>query len=430
MRRQHSIRHTITAALCAACLFASAAKAGETAPTLPTLTGSIDSLDVYLDGKTIHLLAGNSATGDNATGDNGADGKSSEKAETKPAVFRHTVSTDGGRTWRAPVQVNAPGAVAPVPHHRGSDAKIIARGQQLFAVWTVAGTGFKGTGPMGTAVSTDGGLTWQPGPNPADHDSSGSHRFFALADDGKAFHLVWLDDREKQRGLRHASSIDGGKTWSKNTTIDEFVCACCWNTLRAVKHGERTRLWVLYRDIEPSDMGVAVSDDGGKSWQRQGHAGAFEWIFKGCPHVGGGVVALPAEAGKAAPMLAAIWTGKLDSIGCHLVRGDWQGKDLTPTWVPTMRLGGATARDPEIVVDAKGTILAAWDEVEGDDRSIFARTSTDGGRNWSRGQRVSAEKISATHARAIANPAGEGFILFWTQMGEAGKPVLAAKAVR
>ena len=94
-----------------------------------------------------------------------------------------------------------------------------------------------------------------------------------------------------------------------------------------------------------------------------------------------------------------------------------------------MRLGGATARDPEIVVDAKGTILAAWDEVEGDDRSIFARTSTDGGRNWSRGQRVSAEKISATHPRAIADPAGEGFILFWTQMGEAGKPVLAVKAV-
>jgi hypothetical protein len=360
-----------------------------------------DSLDVCVDGKSIHLLIG----------DNGAEGKS--------PVFRHSRSDDGGNTWSAPVLVSG-GARQPVPHHRGSDATIIARGDRLFAAWTTPGTGFKGTGPMGTALSTDGGKTWRPGPDPSDLKSTGSHRFLALAADDKAIHLVWLDDRDNLRGLRHASSIDGGKTWSANVTVDDFTCACCWNTIIHVP-GTATNpaaLFVLYRDMKPSDMGLARSGDGGKTWEKLGHVGEFAWEFNGCPHVGGGLALGESSAGVAS-LFAAVWTGQPGRIGCHLIASDVK----VTAWMPVRRLGDDTARHPTLAASEKH-IAIGYDDLAGDDRATFALTSKDGGKTWSSPRRLSPSATQGTHVRLVAVPGSDRFLALWTESVGKGPSIL------
>ncbi|MEX2214016.1 MAG: sialidase family protein [Phycisphaeraceae bacterium] len=420
----HLIRHSMTAAL-AAIVIALAAVAelsgsGDSSPGTsvraaiiePAAFGAVDSVDVCVDGRTVHLLLGRNGEGDAA------------------GVFMHTISGDGGKSWRQPVIVNQ-GGLKPVSHHRGADARLIARGEKLFAVWVTPGTGFGGTGPMGTALSTDGGKTWKPGPNPADHGTTGSHRFMALTDDGFAFHLLWLDDRDNKRGLRHASSTDGGATWSKNHTVDDYTCACCWNTIvhvpSASGHG-RGRLFAMYRDIEPSDMGLAVSSDGGETWTKQGHIGNFGWIFKGCPHVGGGIVTVQPDrdantaTAKADPMFAAVWTGLPEAAGCYLYRSD----DAGVQWTKVMPFGDKRASHPVIAAQG-GRVTVMWDEATDTERAVMAMTSTDAGATWGKPARLSAEGTPATHPVVTADPTAQGFFTLWTQLGEGGKYVLNAK---
>ena len=386
-------------------LFSTAGSSKATSPVKgqPLPWVGCDSLDVTTDGTTIHLLIGTNT----------------EKGDTKSAEFQHSQSIDGGITWTAPVIISDKSR-APVPHHRGADARIIARGNQLFAAWTTPGTGFKGTGPMGTALSTDGGKTWQAGPDPADQGSTNSSRFLALTADENAFHLVWLDDRNKLRGLRHASSTDGGKTWSANATIDDYTCACCWNTILHVPAAANATgtLYTLYRDMKPSDMGFARSTDSGKTWEKLGHIGEFGWLFDGCPHVGGGLALGSNDKGEN-KLFTAVWTGMPGNIGCHLFASDDGGR----AWLPVRRLGEDTAKHPTLATQGK-SIVAAWDDLAGDDRATFAILSIDGGKTWTKPQRLSAEGKQGTHVRVIANPASGGFVALWTESTGKESPTL------
>ena len=366
-----------------------------------------DSFDVYVHGQTIDLLVGTNTAS--------ADG-------VKSCEFRHTRSIDGGATWSAPVLVSA-GSRQAVPHHRGSDARLVARGDQLFAAWTTPGTGFRGTGPMGTAYSTDGGRTWQAGPDPSDQKTTGSSRFLALSADDRAFHLVWLDDRNKQRGLRHASSTDGGRTWSNNSTVDELTCACCWNTLLHLpssksKGHERGQLLALYRDMKPSDMGLARSVDGGKTWEKLGHVGSFEWLFDGCPHVGGGIGFTSSTDGDR-QLFSVVWTGKPDRVGCHLLASEDEGRH----WMPVRRIGNDTAKHPTLATQGR-QLCIAYDDLAGEDRAVFVVLSSDEGATWSKPMRLSSNSMQGSHVRVIAAPERDGFMAFWTESTGNELPVL------
>ena len=174
--------------------------------------------------------------------------------------------------------------------HRGTDPQIAATGDHLVAVWTSPGTSKWGTGPLAVAVSRDGGRTWSRGGNPADDNSTDGHGFIDVAaDPAGGFHAVWLDGRDGDSGLRVASSADG-VIWRPNANVDAVTCQCCWNDLAVLGPG---RLAVLYRDRDPRDMAVAISEDGARSWERRGVAGEFGWKVDGCPHVGGGLAVFP-----------------------------------------------------------------------------------------------------------------------------------------
>lgn len=358
------------------------------------------SLDVYVDGARLHLLVAERQRGGNPQ-------------------LSYVGSTDGGATWSKPVPVGR-GQSTPDPVKRGADAQIAASGDRLVAVWTTGADTRFGRGPLATAVSSDGGRTWQAGPNPADDGLMTDHAYVDLAaDDAGAFHAVWLDARggaDAGKGLRYARSADGGLSWSANATLDERCCECCWNAIQTLPGG---RVNVLYRNREPRDMSLLASRDGGRTWDEPVSVGAFDWAFDGCPHVGGALAGngMP-HLDRDAALFAVVWTAKGGSdVGVFALASPDGGK----SWDEPVQLGGPQSNRPDVAF-GRGRVVAVWDGYAEGGTAVFTAKSTDGGASWSRPSMLSHahSPSSSTHPRVVRT--AHGFRAFWTEH-RAGKPV-------
>jgi len=326
----------------------------------------------------------------------------SADADTPVVVYTHTL--DGGVTWRKPIRLSR-NDNAPYAMHRGNDVQIAASGGDLIAAWQTAGTGYGGGGPMTTAISADGGESWHKGSNPADDGSTDAHGFIDLAADPDGnFHLVWLDNRNGAQGLYYARSKDGGKLWSQNIQVDKLTCECCWNQIKATGPDN---LYVLYRDIHPRDMRMAISSNKGRTWNLGGRVGRFSWNFDGCPHAGGGIASIPTSSGDSV-LHAVVWTGLLEQPGLYYLASADNGR----TWTDPAPLGELNALHADISARNADHIAAVWDARVGSN-VIFAARSRDGGESWEAGERLSSRNVEATHPRIVSTP--DGFRVFWTE---------------
>lgn len=352
-------------------------------------------LDVTARGEVVDLLL---ATGGHAEGE--------------PVRLLHRRSADGGRSWSEAVEIPTVEG-EPFPGQRGSEPQIAAAGDRLLVAWTARGDSAWGTGPLATAVSADGGGSWQAGANPADDGSTQGHGFHDLAAtvDGR-FHAVWLDGRDGDgQGLRAAWSADG-LSWSPNATVDAATCECCWNRLLT---GEEAagELSVIYRDTGPRDLRVASlvgngdGDGDGDGWEDRGTPAGFGWEFDGCPHVGGAI----ATAGAGGLPAALVWTGDETAVGLYAVPPGDGG------WRPPVRLGGATARHGDLVASG-GELVAVWDETGDGEGAIFAARSVDGGASWSAPERLAA---GAGTSHPLAVDAGGAVVVVWTETAAGGE---------
>jgi hypothetical protein len=349
----------------------------------------VSSLDVFGDGNTIHLLI--------ATQQPGA-----------PAKLEYLRSPDAGENWSPSVAVGEgqPTTIA----KRGMDAQIAALGDSLVAVWPTAGTDKMGRGPMVTAISSDGGKTWRPGPHPADDNLTTGHSFIDIAADASgAFHLVWLDGREGAgKGLRYARSADGGATWSANQTLDPDTCECCWNAFALAPDN---RVSVLYRRKDPRDMAVINSTDAGWTWSDPVAVGAFNWTITACPHVGGAMAFSGTRTAH-----AAVWSARdTQAHGVYVLHS----RDAGVTWSVPQRVGPPEASRPDLCVDHQGELCLVYDAYVDGGQGVFAVSAADGGKRWSSPRRLSRAESSATHPRIVATPSGPR--VFWTER-QPGKP--------
>ena len=352
---------------------------------------SVLSVDVYGTADTVDLLTAET-----------------EGAGSAPQLW-YRRSQDGGRSWAQPVRV---GVGMPIPHHphRSNDPQIGSIGRQVIAIWGSAGRGFRGSGPMVTARSSDGGRTWTRGPNPADDDRYDGHGFADIAARGGRFHLTWLDSRSGAQGVRYASSSDGGASWSRNVSVRSTSCECCWNTLLPARG---RAVYLLFRGKAPRDMGIAASRDDGGTWKELGPVGAFNWQIEACPHTGGALAS--AGQGASERLHAVVWTGKSGERGVHHL----YSRDAGATWNAQARLGGEYAQRADLA--AGGNELAAvWDEPVGEKGAVFIARSKNGGADWTRPMKLSADGSSAVYPRIVATPSN--FLVVWTEgTGAAGR---------
>lgn len=353
----------------------------------------VTSMDVYADGPHLHLLISN------------------RQDENSPAQLLYLRSDDGGSVWSKPVRVGQ--NQAPPYDRQGMDPQIAASANRLVAVWTSRSPdSLYGRGPMATAISSDGGETWTPGPNPADDGLTGDHGMIDIAADPAGhFHLVWLDKRNGQKGLEYARSTDGGAHWSKNLTLIPATCECCWNSIRIAPTG---KMLVLYRAKSPRDMNVIGTEDGGNHWSKPVEVGNFDWKIDACPHCGGGLAFVPGTNG--ALCHAIVWTGNSpDYHGVYVVDSSDGGK----SWDAAHEVGAPGAWHPDLAVNAANQIFAVWDAYTSKGQSVFGARSNDGGKTWSAAQRLNPPNTAASYPRVLTIPSG--FVAFWTQQSP-GQP--------
>ncbi len=195
----------------------------------------------------------------------------------------YTYSIDEGSTFSAPVLIaELPGVFT-----------YAMRGPQVAATKK---------GVLVTACTKDGNIysyykegnnSWKPLGKVNDEDTVCKEGLMALDADGDNVFAAWLDIRGNKRNkIYGASSVSGGKTWSRNMLIyaspDSTVCECCKPSVAVSKN----KVAVMFRNWLNGnrDLYFAQSNDSGITFSNPQKLGTGSWKLDGCPMDGGNLV--------------------------------------------------------------------------------------------------------------------------------------------
>ncbi|WP_425619132.1 sialidase family protein [Anatilimnocola sp. NA78] len=305
-------------------------------------------------------------------------------------------STDGGETFSKPAELTFAHAMS-LGMRRGPR---IAATDKAICITAIGGKQGKGRdGDVLAMSSQDGGKTWTGPVQVNDVDDAAREGLHAMAAGPKGeMCCVWLDLRNKATEIAVSTSLDGGKTWSKNVLAykspDGSVCECCHPS---VTFDERGKVLVQWRNALGGnrDIYVASSTDGGKSFGPAKMLGTGNWALRACPMDGGAIAVsgnqvssvwrrekslyLSTSVGSdeqllgpgEQPWIAATKTGPY--IVWLAKRGE-QANLLTPGSKTPTKLA-SRAGDPVIAANPKGTgpVVAAWESRDGKNHTIVCQ---------------------------------------------------------
>lgn len=217
-------------------------------------------------------------------------------------TVKYRRSDDAGKTFSESISLPMVNALS-LGMRRGPR---IAVTDSTICVTAIGGKQGKGRdGDLLSLVSTDGGKTWSEPVIVNDVADAAREGLHAMASGPKnSLCCVWLDLRTKSSEIMASTSKDGGKTWSKNTTVyrspDGSVCECCHPSVAIDPKGGVVVQW--RNSLSGArDLYVASSGDGGKTFGDATKLGKGSWPLDGCP-MDGGAIATSADAG-----FASVW---------------------------------------------------------------------------------------------------------------------------
>jgi hypothetical protein len=361
-------------------------------------------------------------------------------ANGKGNVFS-AVSQNGGRTFAAPVQVNAvageariSGEIAPrvsiVPPAAGTPAEIVV-------AWNAKDGGTQ----VKLARSRDGGRTFgAPVPLQA-AGAAGDRGWQALTLDARGTaHAIWLDHRgmaaSKSEATDHQGEHDGAamaqrsglyyasSSGSTATERELFkgVCYCCKTAMATGPDGTLYAAWRHVFAGNFRDMGFTTSRDGGKSFSPLVRVNQDGWAINGCPDDG------PAMAVDAKGVVHLVWpTVQGGTEGALLYAVSKDGRTFSaPVRVPT--LGSPKPSHPQIAVDAQGRVVIAWDEVRNGVRgAAYSRMTSAAGVAPAFGP-IQLLGASGPSAYPVLATTSKGLVAVWTA-GPPDKATITVKSI-
>jgi hypothetical protein len=303
-------------------------------------------------------------------------------------------SRDGGRSFGAPVQVNAvagdarvsgeqPPRVALVPSTRGEPAVVV--------VWTTkAGANWR----LLSARSTDGGRTFATAVPVPGSSADGSRGWESIAVDAQGqVDVLWLDHRDlamsaaapmthdmstkpkadptarAEKSQLYFAALDGRRPTA--ISITRSVCYCCKTSL--VTAG--SNVYAAWRHVylgSYRDMAFTVSRDRGRTFAPPLRISEDHWQLDGCPDNG------PALAVDRRQQVHVVWPTSPDgkdasSLAIFYARSVNGTSFSARTKLPTR----GPAAHPQIVIDGNGSPVVTWDEiVDGTRRVALLRVQT------------------------------------------------------
>lgn len=356
-------------------------------------------------------------------------------AEGKTDVFV-AVSRDAGSTFGRPVQVNRIAGEArlggEMPPRVALSTRSGAATPDVTVLWTARGARTE----IRTARSTDGGRTFDAPVTLQSPDAPGDRGWPAVALDGRGrTHAIWLDHRgmtagsaagDSHAGHQAGAAHDGAVMAQRSALyyasvagtgereLATGVCYCCKTALAAGPDGSLFAAWRHVYSGNHRDMALAVSRNGGRSFSPPVRVSEDGWVINGCPDDG------PAMAVDAGGTVHLVWptvVGGAKPQGAIFYASTRDGVRFTPrVRVPT--LGSPKPSHPQVAVDRSGRIFIAWDETVAGRRVAAVRTlRLQQGRSPAFGDIVTLTRDSPAMYPVLA-ATDRGMAAVWTTGGE------------
>lgn len=376
-------------------------------------------------------------------------------ADGKADVFVAT-SQDGGRTFGAPVRVNRidgegrlggelPPRVAIHPTTPGTAPTIDV-------LWNARGT----TTEIKIARSSDGGRSFDAPVSLQAPGAAGDRGWPALAVDAQGgAHAIWLDHRglaarrtgssssrtsttsgaarhvhadgppvdgavmAQESAVYHAATVGtNGAQGDSERAISPGVCYCCKTALAAGADGLLVAAW---RHVYPGDLrdiAFSISRDNGRTFAPPARVSEDGWAINGCPDDGPSVVVdakgtthivWPTVIGGDAPQGALFYSSTTDGQ-----------RFTTRVRIPTM--GGLKPAHPQIAIGPSGRLVVAWDDNVDGRRVAALREITPAGDAPRFGNAVTITSGGSDNHPVIA-VAADAVIAAWASGGDDSRVV-------
>jgi hypothetical protein len=315
-------------------------------------------------------------------------------ADRKTDVFV-AISRDGGASFDAPVQVNSRVGEARVGGQLPPRVAVTRRAGSVRPEVVVLWTAREAETTIKLARSADGGATLGAPVALQTPKAAGDRGWPSLALDvhGVA-HGLWLDHRglaERRKAGGHAhhhaaspAPLHDGAAMAQHSglyyaatrvaarperELAKGVCYCCKTALAVGTEGQ---VYAAWRHVYPGnirDIAFMMSRDGGRSFTEPVRVSKDEWEINGCPEDG------PSLAVDARGTVHVVWPTLLagdQPEGALFYASTRDGRVFTPRLrIPT--LGGPKPTHPQLVVDAAGRVVVAWEELLNGRRSVGVR---------------------------------------------------------
>lgn len=224
------------------------------------------------------------------------------------------------------------------------------------------------------ASSTDGGRTFSP---PAAVPSTSGATSPALAADGTTLHLAYRLGAGSSATIVYRKSSDGGRTWATPATVSAGSGASA-SSARIDAHGGH--VYLAFAAIPPGDTAgdvfLATSSDGGATWSSPMNLSQSPGVRSNRPDVG-----VRRNASMSQEVIST-WT-ELAGTPAVLAR---KSNDSAATFAAPVTAGPlvtpAAVRRPDLDVDpATGTVVLTWSDIPGpfQQSEVFVTSSLDGG---------------------------------------------------
>jgi hypothetical protein len=356
------------------------------------------------------------------------------------------VSTDGGRTFAAPVLANDIRGTARVNGEMAPRVAFAPRPGQSPAIdvlWTARAE----QTTIRVARSVDGGKTFGASRELQRGGAAGNRGWAALTTDRRGTaHALWLDHRgmagqasggEARHHQHHASGNRAGTSdgaaaamnsalyYSNGSAEQELVkgvCYCCKTAIAAGADGTVFAAWRHVYSGNMRDIAFTTSRDGGRTFSAPARVSHDRWQFNGCPEDG------PALSVDGSGTAHLVWPTVVPAPESHkalFYSTTRDGKTFTArTRVSPMRRNIA---HPQLAVGPTGEVAVFWDELVSGRRRVFLS------RRAGNGSFGPAEPLTGSTSASYPMPifADGGFVVAWTEgMGDDARVVVRRLPVR
>ncbi|MEZ5540405.1 MAG: sialidase family protein [Pseudomonadales bacterium] len=251
------------------------------------------------------------------------------------------------------------------------------------------------------ARSTDGGKTFSAPITINDVDETVGHSFPTMTMNAQGkITLAWIDGRDKSKvrqagrsyegsAIYYASSNDGGASFSGNKKLADHTCECCRLGITTEKDGTPVVFWRHLFDGGVRDFAFARLN----AYTSIVRASQDNWQINACPHHGGDI------AVGAQSKLHLVWfTGNPEKAGLFYRRLDGEHMTIPHAFGNV----DAQASYPTVFAQDKN-VYVAWREFDGQQYQLMVVSSNDQGQQWSSARAVAQAQGNADLPMFIVN---------------------------